>query len=162
MNYYNTELFHSETYLGADYSDGLKHFKYIKRYRNARGKWVYVYANKTRHNQIQRDLHWAKEYRHKQDRDAMEADAYDRARWLFNPKTEERSELGDSFYKEAVEGSQRAHGDVYKDRENAEAHESAAWNTINQYSLNRLAKEKVDKGTSIINNLFSKLRKGGK
>lgn len=36
------ELYHSDKYLGADYSDGLKHYKYIKRER-INGRWVYYY-----------------------------------------------------------------------------------------------------------------------
>lgn len=36
------ELYHSDKYLGADYSDELKHYKYIKRER-INGRWVYYY-----------------------------------------------------------------------------------------------------------------------
>lgn len=36
------ELYHSNSYLGADYSDGIKHYKYIKRER-INGRWVYYY-----------------------------------------------------------------------------------------------------------------------
>ena len=161
MNYYNTELFHSETYLGADYSDGLKHFKYIKRYRNARGKWVYVYASKRAHDLIQNHLYEANEYRRRQRNDNISAEVYDWSRHVFsNHKSVNDPDRG--IYKNSVEGSMKAHSDIYRDRENADYHENEAWREINQHSLNRLAKEKVDKGTSIINNLFSKLRKGGK
>lgn len=45
------ELFHSDTYLGSDYSDGLQHWKYLKRYKKG-GKWVYVYADKNTHHRI--------------------------------------------------------------------------------------------------------------
>lgn len=41
-----TELYHSDTYLGKDYSDGIRHFKYIKRVRK-NGRWVYYYQNDT-------------------------------------------------------------------------------------------------------------------
>ena len=40
----STELFHSDVYLGQEYSDGLRHFKYLKRERK-NGKWVYYYSN---------------------------------------------------------------------------------------------------------------------
>ena len=40
----STELFHSDVYLGQEFSDGLKHFKYLKRERK-NGKWVYYYSN---------------------------------------------------------------------------------------------------------------------
>lgn len=36
------ELHHSNVYRGTDYSDGLKHYKYIKRER-INGRWVYYY-----------------------------------------------------------------------------------------------------------------------
>lgn len=39
---HNSELYHSDTYLGLDYSNSLKHYKYINRYMK-NGKWVYVY-----------------------------------------------------------------------------------------------------------------------
>lgn len=47
------ELYHSDTYLGSEYDEGLKHWKYIKKYKNSRGKTVYVYANKEMHSNIQ-------------------------------------------------------------------------------------------------------------
>lgn len=48
------ELYHSDLYLGSEYDEGLKHWKYIDRYRNTKGKWVYVYANKKTHGAIQK------------------------------------------------------------------------------------------------------------
>lgn len=47
-----SELYHSDVYLGEDYSNGLVHWKYLKRYRNG-NKWVYVYADKKTHSNIQ-------------------------------------------------------------------------------------------------------------
>lgn len=38
------KLFHSDVYLGQEYSDGLYHWKYIKRERK-NGKWVYYYKD---------------------------------------------------------------------------------------------------------------------
>ncbi len=37
-------LYHSDVYLGQDYSDGIKHWKYIKKVRK-NGKWVYYYKD---------------------------------------------------------------------------------------------------------------------
>lgn len=37
------ELYHSDTYLGDDYSDGIKHWKYIKREKMSNGKYRYWY-----------------------------------------------------------------------------------------------------------------------
>lgn len=47
------ELYHSDTYLGSEYDEGLKHWKYIKRYWG-KGRWNYVYANKETHDTIKR------------------------------------------------------------------------------------------------------------
>ena len=38
------EIFHSDIYLGKDFSDGIQHFKYIKREKK-NGKWVYYYQD---------------------------------------------------------------------------------------------------------------------
>lgn len=47
------ELYHSDTYLGSEYDEGLKHWKYIKRYRSPKtGKWVYVYTTKEFHQSV--------------------------------------------------------------------------------------------------------------
>ena len=54
MGYYDgylekkNSLYHSDTYLGADYSDGIKHWKYIRKYKGKNGKWRYVYFNKAK------------------------------------------------------------------------------------------------------------------
>lgn len=37
------ELFHSDIYLGEDYSDGIKHYKYLKKVKTSTGKWRYIY-----------------------------------------------------------------------------------------------------------------------
>jgi len=40
----NDELYHSNTYLGNDFSDGIQHHKYVKKYPNPNGKgFIYVY-----------------------------------------------------------------------------------------------------------------------
>jgi len=41
----NDTLCHSDIYLGADFSDGLKHWKYIKRVMGHNGKYIYYYKN---------------------------------------------------------------------------------------------------------------------
>lgn len=40
----NSSLYHSDTYLGNDYTDGIKHWKYIKREKK-NGRWVYYYKD---------------------------------------------------------------------------------------------------------------------
>lgn len=40
----DNELYHSDVYFGKDFSDGIKHFKYIKR-EKVNGRWRYYYKN---------------------------------------------------------------------------------------------------------------------
>jgi hypothetical protein len=47
------ELRHSEVYKGVEFTEDLTHWKYIKKYKNSKGKTVYVYANKETHSNIQ-------------------------------------------------------------------------------------------------------------
>lgn len=44
------ELYHSDTYLGKEYSDGLKHFKYVSKEKLPNGKYRYYYYHKTGFN----------------------------------------------------------------------------------------------------------------
>ena len=44
------ELYHSDKYLGADYSDGIRHYKYIKR-EMKNGRYVYYYNTSKLENQ---------------------------------------------------------------------------------------------------------------
>lgn len=39
----NNELYHSDVYLGEDYSDGIKHYKYIRREKKPNGGYKYYY-----------------------------------------------------------------------------------------------------------------------
>lgn len=48
----NEPLKHSETYMGVEFTEDLTHWKYIKKYKNSKGKTVYVYANKETHDKI--------------------------------------------------------------------------------------------------------------
>jgi len=41
----NSSLYHSDEYLGEDYTDGIYHWKYIKREKK-NGRWVYYYEDK--------------------------------------------------------------------------------------------------------------------
>lgn len=38
----NSEIYHSDVYLGQDFSDGFKHWRYVKKERR-NGRWVYYY-----------------------------------------------------------------------------------------------------------------------
>lgn len=40
---WNNELYHSDTYLGEDFSDGVYHWKYLDKIKLPKGKWRYIY-----------------------------------------------------------------------------------------------------------------------
>lgn len=155
MNYYNNELLHSETYLGADYTDELQHraYKYIRRYKNARGKWTYVYADKNTHSRIQSDLFTARVMRNTQKYDQFDARIYDGKKdfWKNGNDKEMR--------KKAAMESIGAHTRVNDDRRIAEKYEDSAYTAIRKNSVKSLAKDQVDKGVSAINKLFAKIKK---
>lgn len=41
----DNRLYHSDTYLGMDYTNGIKHWKYIKKIKKPNGKWKYIYKD---------------------------------------------------------------------------------------------------------------------
>lgn len=43
VTYTNNKLCHSDIYLGKEFSNGLYHYKYLKKVRSASGKWRYIY-----------------------------------------------------------------------------------------------------------------------
>lgn len=60
------ELYHSEIYLGKDFSDGFKHYKYLKKVKSANGKWRYIYDESEEKN-MQKAIN--KEYKQISDKD---------------------------------------------------------------------------------------------
>lgn len=46
----DNELYHSNIYLGQDYSDGIKHYKYIKKIPIGNGKYRYIYEINDKYN----------------------------------------------------------------------------------------------------------------
>lgn len=54
---HSNKLAHSDGYYAATEpitGNELKHWKYIEKYKNSSGHWVYVYANKKTHNEIRK------------------------------------------------------------------------------------------------------------
>lgn len=43
-------------YKGVESEESISHFKYIKKYRNTKGKWTYVYADKNTHKDIKKSI----------------------------------------------------------------------------------------------------------
>jgi len=156
MNYYNNELFHSETYLGADYTDELQHrqYKYIRRYKNARGKWTYVYADKNTHNQIMTDQIRASLYRqeNKRERDSLEVSKHVQK---YAKSIDARKDIQDKW-KDSTDSIQSK---ISENARKANSYDKLADEAIRKNSVKSLAKDQVDKGVSAINKLFAKIRK---
>lgn len=52
MSTYNSNrLYHSDIYLGQDFSDGIKHYKYLKKVKSSSGKWRYIYDESEMRNE---------------------------------------------------------------------------------------------------------------
>ena len=156
MGYYSdTELYHSETYLGADYSDGLKHYKYIKRYKNRKGKWVYVYADKKTHNQIKSDQVIASMYRKEEKKYRETSDKYwDISNTVKDPKISENLKVKSMIY------SSKSHSPKWK----AWEHEISAGASMERHSVASLnaASDTIEKGKSAIAKVLSKITKNKK
>lgn len=78
----NSTLYHSDTYLGNDYTDGIKHWKYIKREKR-NGRWIYYYSDdigdKLSRNQTQAALNLATTGAYKRNKDSIDFKRLDRS-----------------------------------------------------------------------------------
>lgn len=104
------ELYHSDTYLGSEYDEGLKHWKYIKKYKNSKGKTVYVYANETKHTHINETslkadikADSARYYRERQREFGKRTDEASTKKYYFNKNRAEKEEKYSKFYNEIAD-----------------------------------------------------------
>lgn len=152
MGYFNSEeLFHSETYLGADYSDGLQHFKYIRRYRNRKGKWTYVYANKGTHNQIVSDLRVAEMHRSDEKSEKTKSDnSYKRYEFYKKHGDIDLAEkaLDSAKWEDSIA---RLHSGM------ADDHEVSAYASIQKNSVSELSEKAINNGKEAIRRVFKQL-----
>jgi hypothetical protein len=78
----NTHIYHSDVYLGEDFSDGLKHYKYIKKERK-NGRWVYYYnddvGNKLSRNQTLAAFDLVSTGAYKRNKDSIDFKRLDRS-----------------------------------------------------------------------------------
>lgn len=149
------ELYHSNVYLGKDYSDGIKHWKYIKKERR-NGKWVYYYKDD--------NLTKAKE-RYDRDKDAIE---YENGKRMYGQKdmthtTHRGKVIDDPTYnklrKDIVESSIK-----YKYAKNKSDQRKKKYETpirvLNKMSdVNYNIKKKINRGKKAIAKLFKKMKK---
>lgn len=104
------ELYHSDTYLGSEYDEGLKHWKYIRKYKNSKGKTVYVYANENKHTNINETYRKglikddnARYYRNEQREYGKRTDEESTEKYYLNKKRAEKAEKYSKFYKETAD-----------------------------------------------------------
>lgn len=104
------ELYHSDTYLGSEYDEGLKHWKYIKKYKNSRGKTVYVYANEKTHTNINETSRKAlikddnaRYYRTRQHEFGKRTDEASVEKYYRNKNRAEKAEKYSKFYNEIAD-----------------------------------------------------------
>lgn len=149
------ELYHSDTYLGTDYSDGLKHWKYIKRYRGRDGKYRYVYANKETHKSINDDLRKEQQLISISDKYHKKADrlynAYERAN-KYNVGTENsrKNLLNESVNYESTSTRAKIESDKYR---------NSATKKMLDNSVSNINKELINSGKSFINDLLKNVNK---
>lgn len=150
-----SELYHSGTYLGKDYSDGIKHWKYVKKER-VNGKWRYYYADEEYENAL-------KEY----NRSKLALGEYEDAYRKSNSKAtelESRYKLSkafkndkkiqnDAYYKAKAE---RSLSDKFQKKySEARANGIRAANNYENVKIKTATRRTIAKGIAAVANFFS-------
>lgn len=147
-----SELYHSDVYLGADFSDGIKHWKYIKKYKGSNGKWRYVYADKNTHKNISKDLSIADNYRYDEEENQRKSDYY------FS--VYEQSKKDDpAFARKMLTNSVEYQSQAYRDSGEADIRELSAYAAIYKNSISSLSRERIEAGKRAVSKLLEKLKK---
>lgn len=114
----NNELYHSDVYLGKDFSDGIKHWKYIKR-EKVNGKWRYYYSDYKLRNKKQ-DMDSAYEYNKLFQPDEKEGkfdlNAYQRKKVLYELE-KEKSDKREKKYTKYINALNKGSDIVYKGKQ---------------------------------------------
>lgn len=151
INNKNATIIHSDIYLGKDYSDGIRHFKYIKR-EMVNGKWKYYY----------KDDNLARE---KQRRDEV-YDHFNTATGLrksYIAKNGNRIYSDDAMMKKIDRIHEKANRDAvasdmsYTLAKNRSDRRKAKYEKYLINPLNR-ASDTISKGKTRLSNLFNKIK----
>lgn len=121
------ELYHSDIYLGEDYSDGIQHFKYIKR-EMKNGKWVYYYKDA--------------EYDKAKKNYSKTKDAYNRESEAYKNTKHYKDRAYEAFKK-----SRNPYGDQSKNKDDAWAYAENTYLSKQQLKKKEAAKKKYDAAT---------------
>ena len=154
----NTELYHSGVYLGKDYSDGIKHWKYIKReWKN--GKWNYYYDdNNTKYDRYKKQFK-VKAYDAEQAINNDIANGiHNRAQYITGKTSKEYYKENDDYYnkqllKDNLDKSAAKAGIYYAERYKSDLEKNK------MYKLSKnIAKKTVKLLNSVESNVISKGR----
>lgn len=146
-------LIHSDEYLGAEYDEGLRHWKYIKKYKNSKGNWTYVYADKSTHGEINKlgeDIVDFKTAAAEEHSDAIRNEkGYNR----YYDDPERQRHLGKESYYKALADNSHFNRD-YLIEENSV--KSAVNRSIKE--LKTIYKDAIKRGSDFIDDILSKLK----
>lgn len=149
----NNELYHSSIYLGQDYSDGIRHFKYIKREKK-NGRWVYYYKDDNLNN-LKKEQ--------KRNLDALQAENKKRGYGNNNYAhiMVKGKKINDKVYNkltdDAVRSSYAYANEKYKSDKRKKKYEAVPIKALNTLSMaSHTVKKNVEKGKKKIAKLFKK------
>lgn len=150
INNKNATIIHSDIYLGKDFSDGISHFKYIKR-EMVNGKWKYYYKN-DRLDYLKRQKNRAID-----DYNAMER-AYDTS--IKNFKKGDRNidivlanrSYANKLHRESSEKFKKYNTEKQKDDKRRIKYEKYLIKPLNK------ASDAISKGKTRLSNLFNKIK----
>lgn len=125
-------LYHSDIYLGQDFSDGIRHWKYIKKVKGSNGKWRYYYKDDK-----------LEDLKNKANQAETKRLAYDLKTSLQDKSYAENAKKN-VYYGEKKEGNR-----LKKEAEKA-------YNKYKRYSIASIPKKIIGNAISFIANLFNK------
>lgn len=154
----NHELYHSDVYLGKDYSDGIKHWKYIKRIKMANGKWRYIYKDEKGDNLHQQSLdEYSKGLRASAERDNIKGNSIldeDKRRAL-NSQVKFHYDMGNN-----IDKKYKIHKVLSAPRRSVEKGIGKAANILSdfndKYKIKQKIKQRIDSAINKIKNRKNK------
>ena len=148
------ELMHTAVYHGSEFSDELYHWKYIDKYKNKFGKWIYVYKKKIKDALGYDERDRMNEARKKVQEYGKQLGLTDISNWSTSSK-----ELSDIRNKAVVDYKRKQIDDKEVEKtlkmvKDAEKAFSDYGNAIWDYNYTALGY--VERGKDWLNNLFKK------
>lgn len=145
------ELYHSEVYLGEDFSDGIRHWKYVKKER-VNGKWRYYYSDaeyekaKSKYNKAK-----ANYYKDLQAKSASDVDVQTHAQLYDQNKSKEVANRLAGYTMSYYKNDKKL-------IESGKKYLNAKKN-LKKVKIKTFARRTVAKGIAAVANFFSNLKK---